>query len=124
MNVPSAAGVRPRRRPRRRLALLLRAGWVLAGTAVVVLGVWGAGGELEARARARAFCDWVKPGSPEAEFARMAEELGDKVLRLDRPELVTLAFAGTLPLSRHVCSVSLADGTVAGKTYRHVNALF
>ena len=123
----SASTPRPprlRRRPPRRHALPPRTRWLLAGVAAVALGAWGAGSELEARARAHAFCDWVKTGRPEAEVADEARKLEGKVLHVVRPEWVSVGFAGALPLSRHVCSVSREDGKVTGKTYLHVNALF
>lgn len=125
MNAPARLPPRLRRRPPRRLALPPRTRWLLAGAAAVVLCVWGAGSELEARARAHAFCDWVEVGRPEAEVAEEARKLEGEVLYVVRPEWVSLGFAGALPpLSRHVCSVSRADGKVTGKTYLHVNALF
>ena len=124
MSAPTLPPPRLRRRPPRRLALPPRTRWLLAGVAAVALGGWGAGNELEARARAQAFCDWVKTGRLEGEVADEARKLEGKVLYVVRPERVSVGFAGALPLSRHVCSVSRADGKVTGKTYLHVNALF
>lgn len=124
MSAPKPLPSRLRRRPPHRVALPPRTRWWLAGAAAVALGVWGAGSELEARARAHAFCGWVEAGRPEAEVADAARKLEGEVLHVVRPESLSVGFTGALPLSRHVCSVSRAEGKVTGKTYLHVNALF
>lgn len=112
------------RRPPRPRALPPRTWWWLAGAAAVALGLWGVGSEREARARAHAFCGWVEAGRPEAEVTDAARKLEGEVLHVERPESVSVGFPGASPLSRHVCSVSRADGKVTGKAYFHVNALF
>ena len=102
----------------------LKLRWVLTCALAVFVGGWGANIELKARARANAFCDWVRVGAPAGEIATAAQTLDDEVLRVVRADSVSVGFGGILPRSYHVCSVSTAHEKVSGTARVYVNTLF
>ena len=102
--------------------LLLKTRWVITVAFALGVGGWGAHIEMSARARAKAFCDWVVVGNPAAEVAEAAQALGDRVINIVRPDSVSVSFSGVIPYSHYVCSVSSVNGKVSEKAYVFFNS--
>ena len=98
--------------------------WALSCALALFVGGWGANIELQGRAQADAFCEWVRIGAPAQEISAAAGRLEEEPLLIERPDSIAVGFRGVLPRSYHVCSMRIANEKVTGKDRFFVNSLF
>jgi len=77
--------------------------------------------ETDAEARARAFCNRFPVGSPMADVAAAAADVGDARHRMIRSDQISIAYIGVPPFSRHVCVYAGEAGKVTKARYGRVD---
>jgi len=77
--------------------------------------------ERNAEAKARAFCNQSLIGLSMEKIATAAKDVGEPEYRMIDDNMISVAFLGVTPFSRHVCVIAGKSGKVKNLSYRYID---